>query len=99
MSQRTIPGDYSPTANDRGLPSPRGADVVRRRLKTERYVVMMRQRSTGKEVVPKRTQSACPRCGAWSSAERCPQCGAHKLSTEFSQVRIEDRPKTATAGR
>ena len=59
----------------------------------------MRQRWTGKEVVPKRTQSACQRCGAWSSAERCPQCGAHKLSTEFSQDRIEDRPKTATAGR
>ena len=59
----------------------------------------MRQRWTGKAVVPKRRQSACPRCGAWSSAERCPQCGAHRLSTEFSQVRTEDRSRTATAGR
>jgi DNA-directed RNA polymerase subunit M/transcription elongation factor TFIIS len=59
----------------------------------------MRQRWTGKEVLPKQTQSECPRCGAWSSAERCPQCGAHRLSTEFSQVRIEDRPKVITTGR
>ena len=48
-----------------------------------------------REVVAKPTQSACPRC-AWSSADRCPQCGAHKVSTELSQVRIEDRPKTAS---
>src|SRR5208283_4500162 len=50
----------------------------------------MRQRWTAKAVALKRTQSACPRCGAWSSAERCPQCGAHKLSMGFSQIRIED---------
>ena len=58
----------------------------------------MRQRWTGKEVVPKRTHSKCPRCGAWSSADRCPQCGAHRLSTELAQVRIEDRPKTVRTG-
>jgi hypothetical protein len=36
----------------------------------------------------RQAQSACPRCGSWSSAERCPQCGAHRNS---AQPRADDR--------
>jgi len=59
----------------------------------------MRLPWTSKEVVPKRTQSECPRCVPGRRPNAAPNVVRTGSARELSQVRIEDQPKIVTTGR